>query len=314
MIIKKWNGSSFDELYPKTKASEIYAADGVTGIFDANLKIKVDYLPDAAFGGFNYVGEINGAGQSPADLVPTIITQETSGYKANGIFWTIGSSGATVIGTSELVATDNKYYAFTFPANEENGPVNNATLEIDDWLIVIGIDRSTAGTELDPYIVQLGVNNNTYKSATSTSAGIVKLASNTAQSTSANSVTTTANRTYAIQNNGSGQLVVNVPWVDTNTTYAQANSSTLGLIKLGSDTAQTVAANSVTATANRSYALQVNADGQGVVNVPWTDTNTTYSAGEGLTLTGTTFRETFPVYVQADAPTTTVTNAIWFDI
>lgn len=59
----------------------------------------------------------------------------------------------------------------------------------------------------------------------------------------------------------------------TNTTYSPATSTVAGLIELGSDTVQTVAPNAVTATASRSYALQVNASGQAVVNVPWTDTN-----------------------------------------
>jgi hypothetical protein len=80
-----------------------------------------------------------------------------------------------------------------------------------------------------------------------------------------------------------------------NTTYSLATSTVLGLIELGSNTQQTVAANAVSATASRSYALQVNAAGQGVVNVPWTDTNsggTVTSVGgtgsvSGLTLTGT---------------------------
>lgn len=48
--------------------------------------------------------------------------------------------------------------------------------------------------------------------ATSSSLGLVKLGSSTVQSTSANSVTSTASRTYAVQKNSSGQLVVNVPW------------------------------------------------------------------------------------------------------
>jgi len=80
-----------------------------------------------------------------------------------------------------------------------------------------------------------------------------------------------------------------------NTTYGAATSTALGLIELGSDTQQTVAANAVSATASRSYALQVNAAGQGVVNVPWTDTNsggTVTSVGgtgtvSGLSLSGT---------------------------
>lgn len=80
-----------------------------------------------------------------------------------------------------------------------------------------------------------------------------------------------------------------------NTTYSPATSTVAGLIELASDTAQTVAANAVTATASRTYGLQVNAAGQGVVNVPWTDTNsggTVTSVGgtgtvSGLSLSGT---------------------------
>jgi hypothetical protein len=73
----------------------------------------------------------------------------------------------------------------------------------------------------------------------------------------------------------------------TNTTYSLATSTVLGLIELGSDTVQSVAANAVTATASRTYALQVNSAGQGVVNIPWTDTNsggtvTSITAGTGL--------------------------------
>jgi len=60
-----------------------------------------------------------------------------------------------------------------------------------------------------------------------------------------------------------------------NTTYSLMTSSVLGLGKLFNDTIQSVAANSVSATASRTYGIQTNSDGQSVVNVPWTDT--TYS-------------------------------------
>lgn len=49
-----------------------------------------------------------------------------------------------------------------------------------------------------------------------------------------------------------------------------ATSSALGLVKLGSDTVQSTAANSVTSTSSRTYAVQKNSSGQLVVNVPWT--------------------------------------------
>ena len=60
-----------------------------------------------------------------------------------------------------------------------------------------------------------------------------------------------------------------------------ATSSATGVIKLEDDTDQSVAANAVSATAGRTYGLQLNSSDQGVVNVPWTDTNTTYSVGDG---------------------------------
>ena len=55
----------------------------------------------------------------------------------------------------------------------------------------------------------------------------------------------------------------------------EATSTVRGGIELFSDTDQSVAANSVTTTASRTYGLQLNSAGQGVVNVPWTDTDTT---------------------------------------
>lgn len=65
-----------------------------------------------------------------------------------------------------------------------------------------------------------------------------------------------------------------------------ATSTVAGGVGLFSNTVQTVAANSVTAAAARTYGVQLNSAGQAVVNVPWvdTDTNTTYTNGTGLGL------------------------------
>ena len=131
--------------------------------------------------------------------------------------------------------------------------------------------------------------NTTYSAATSSTLGLMKLEDDTEQSVAANAVSATAGRTYGIQFNSSDQAVVNVPWTDTDTTYSVATSSALGLVKLEDDTEQTVAANTVSATAGRTYGVQLNSSDQAVVNVPWTDTNTTYTAGDGLDLSSTEF-------------------------
>ncbi len=101
----------------------------------------------------------------------------------------------------------------------------------------------------------------------------------------------------------------------------EATSTTRGGIELFSDTGQSVAANSVSTTAGRTYGIQLNSSGQAVVNVPWTDANIelnfdasdgsssqvanngtmTFAQGTGITTTGD------------DNGTITITNSKPFD-
>lgn len=59
--------------------------------------------------------------------------------------------------------------------------------------------------------------------------------------------------------------------------YGVATSTTLGLVKIGYP------------ESGKNYPVELNSSNQMYVNVPWTDSSTTYSAGAGLSLSGTTF-------------------------
>lgn len=79
---------------------------------------------------------------------------------------------------------------------------------------------------------------------------------------------------YAVQLD-SGRAYVSVPGP------SEASDGSSGTIKVHGEPLETSPAESTTETAGRSYGLQRDANGRGIVNVPWTDTNTTYTVGDG---------------------------------
>lgn len=155
-------------------------------------------------------------------------------------------------------------------------------------------------------------NNTTYNQATADTLGLVKIGYDT------------SGKNYAVVLDGNGKMYVNVPWTDTNTTYtnmgaasasaagkaglvpapaagaqgkylrgdgtwqtppnttyAKANTSTLGLVMIGY------------AENGKNYPVELDGSGKMFVNVPWTDTNTTYgvvgaNGSTGLVKNGST--------------------------
>lgn len=67
------------------------------------------------------------------------------------------------------------------------------------------------------------------------------------------------------------------PTAEESVKYGVATSTTLGLVRIGYP------------EAGKNYPVELNSSNQMYVNVPWTDNNTTYSAGAGLSLSGTAF-------------------------
>lgn len=73
------------------------------------------------------------------------------------------------------------------------------------------------------------------------------------------------------------------------TTKDTATASNAGIMKAAAVRTSAVTTTQGGTTSGRYYGVELDSNGKAFVNVPWEDTNTTYSAGTGLSLSGTTF-------------------------
>lgn len=226
--------------------------------------------------------------------------------------------GYTTSGKNYKVQLDSSGNAYVnVPWTDNNTTYNEATA---DTLGLVKIGYASNGKN---YAVLLANgkmyvnvpwtdNNTTYTQATSDKLGLVKIGYSATE------------KNYPVVLDGSGKMYVNVPWTDTNTTYsnmgaatssaagkaglvpapaagaqgkylrgdgtwqtppnttyAKANTSTLGLVMIGY------------AENGKNYPVELDGSGKMFVNVPWTDTNTTYgvvgaNGSTGLVKNGST--------------------------
>lgn len=227
--------------------------------------------------------------------------------------------GYTTSGKNYKVQLDSSGNAYVnVPWTDNNTTYNQATT---DTLGLVKIGYATSGKN---YAVALDGNgkmyvnvpwtdnNTTYSQATRDNLGLVKIGY------SANG------KNYPVALDGNGKMYVNVPWTDTNTTYTNMGAATAsvagkaGLVPapaagkqtsfLRGDGTWVVPTNTTYAKANtttlglvmigytengKNYPVELDSSGKMYVNVPWTDTNTTYgvvgaNGSTGLVKNGST--------------------------
>ena len=226
--------------------------------------------------------------------------------------------GYTTSGKNYKVQLDSSGNAYVnVPWTDNNTTYNEATA---DTLGLVKIGYASNGKN---YAVLLANgkmyvnvpwtdNNTTYTQATSDKLGLVKIGY------SANG------KNYPVVLDGNGKMYVNVPWTDTNTTYTNMGAASAsaagkaGLVPAPAAGAQTsflrgdgtwvVPTNTTYAKANtttlglvmigysengKNYPVELDSSGKMYVNVPWTDTNTTYgvvgaNGSTGLVKNGST--------------------------
>jgi hypothetical protein len=190
-----------------------------------------------------------------------------------------GSSAGTIVNNKAVIyngtgdINTNKINGLTLTSAATGftvaGGTTSKTLTISNTMTLAGTDGST-----------LNINSGgTLGSNAFTSTSYQPLATNLT------SIGNLANATGFLYNNGSGTFSYTSP---SGYTLPKATSTALGGVELFSDTVQSIAANAVSSTANRTYGIQLNSSDQAVVNVPWTDANTTYSQS-AVTTTGGAF-------------------------
>jgi hypothetical protein len=212
----------------------------------------------ALLGGSNAGGVINALG-----LVNTAAGANSNGVALNfhnGNSWS--PTGQIVVKqNSSGTSTDSGMYFYTY----DGGLNNRMTIKNDGNIRLHAYGAGLLQTDANGNV---SVDTSSYlTSIGSNSVGITEL--NVADGSNGQVLTT----------DGNGSLSFTTVTSGSSYTLPAATDSALGGVKLGYT------------EANKNYAVQLDSNSKAFVNVPWSDTNTntTYSAGTGLNLSGTTF-------------------------
>jgi hypothetical protein len=233
---------------------------GATNIHSGNYTNTVYSLPEATATVRGGIELFSNTDQAIAATAVSAVASRTYGIQLN-------TAGQAVVNVPwSDTNTQNTYVSSDFTHDDLTGFVSNEHI---DWTTDQGATNINANNYTNTvYSLPL---------ATSTVRGGIELFSNTDQTVAANAVTTAASRTYGIQLNTANQAVVNVPWVDTNTTYTNISEFT-------NDSGYTTNAGTVTEvsgtgglTGSGIGTVQISVDYSGAGNI-------IDSAGDGATI------------------------------
>ena len=181
MIIKRWTGSAYEELYPKIRLADIYDSSNPTLSILSGGKIMPKYLPDSVFDSLHYFAAI-ATSSNLSLLASNAYSAWTETRNPKGQYWVV-TTQSTLTADLTPVAVNSVYFQTTFIAPEGSGTASSVILEPGDWIILDSITGGPGVLETEPWLVTFAIVNNTYENATTAYAGIVAIGSHTTYST-----------------------------------------------------------------------------------------------------------------------------------
>jgi hypothetical protein len=178
MIIKRWDGSAWQEEHPKTKAQLIFNNGNTESIFDSNDTIRLNYLPDAVFDSLYFYGTVSSAPNNLYALADVAVTNAASISRSPlGYYWVSQSAGITANPTTAVLHNGKYWKTILNPSDEgtTGTGVTNSTLEAGDWIVITKIAGGDGSTSALAIEVTFGSIENTYELATTAADGIVRL-------------------------------------------------------------------------------------------------------------------------------------------
>lgn len=294
ITLRRNNSGTSEAMYPTTTVDQIYSSNGTVAAFDDSSKLKYSFLPDGIVGGLKFIDTLAAAEINESAEFAGLMDYLFNEYGVEGMpgsYYIASESIAVDLQISSTQAgTTGRYYSSQNVAQsgatgeEETDDSTQLELETGDWLIVTAVTGS--GTSGSPYVVSLGVVNNTYQNATASQKGVVELATD-------DETDTGTDTTRAVTPAGLASVLTGYSTTDTDTTYGISLSEDVGDVDIvltaggsGSGT------DSVRLAAGTNVSLSVSSD---VVTLAATDTNDYL---DGITKSGNTL--TFSVGSQSD--------------
>jgi hypothetical protein len=203
-------------------------------------------------------------GRGASSNVATITLSAATASSGTGSGTLVVTGGVGIGGN--LNVGGNFVLTGNLTVNGTTTTVNSTTTTLDDPIITLGGDTAPASDDNKDRGVEFRWHNSTVAKL-----GFFGFDDSTGKFTFIPDATNASE----VFSGTKGTLDANIEWADVlnkPTIPVKATSTTLGTIELWDNAVQTTTANTVTTTASRTYGIQLNANDQAVVNVPWTDT------------------------------------------